>query len=126
MPVWRHDPIRTIRGTGVQKKTRDKFFLSDRFFLILGLCCFGLFLLYIILSTKGGMYFYRLGIKTKNLNNMNQQLSDKNAALRKKIERIKTDASYQEEISRKELGLVRENEIIYSFEQNSGSKKGHH
>lgn len=50
---------------------------------------------------------------------MNQILAEKNKEnnqLEKQITRMKTDSAYQEEMARKELGWIKENEILYQFE----------
>lgn len=48
-------------------------------------------------------------------------LKEKNRLLTAEIRRLREDPSYFESVARKELGLVRENEIIYRFRQGNHS-----
>jgi len=48
-----------------------------------------------------------------------QELKGKNRELIAEIRRLKGDPQYLESVSRKELGLVRENEVIYRFKKDS-------
>jgi len=52
-----------------------------------------------------------------------EELKEKNKELIAEIRRLKGDPRYLESVARKELGLVRDNEIIYRFNKgldNSG------
>ncbi len=51
------------------------------------------------------------GIKEKNV-----KLEEENQKLREEVKRLQTDRRYIEEIARKELGMVKEGEIIYQFD----------
>ncbi len=44
-----------------------------------------------------------------------------NQTLRKEIEALRSDPRYLEAISRKELGMVREDELVYQFRSPDGS-----
>jgi cell division protein FtsB len=46
-------------------------------------------------------------------------LKEKNKELTAEIRRLKGDPRYLESVTRKELGLVRENEVIYRFKKDS-------
>ena len=48
-------------------------------------------------------------------------LKEKNRLLTAEIRRLREDPRYFESVVRKELGLVRENEIIYRFKQGNDS-----
>jgi cell division protein FtsB len=48
-------------------------------------------------------------------------LKEKNRLLTAEIRRLREDPRYFESVARKELGLVRENEIIYRFKQGNDS-----
>jgi cell division protein FtsB len=45
-----------------------------------------------------------------------QELVEENQALLEEIERLRTDMSYIESVARRELNLIRENEVVYRFE----------
>lgn len=51
-----------------------------------------------------------------------RKLEETNAALNREIEALRRDHRYLERIARKELGLVREDELVYQF-PDSGEKR---
>jgi cell division protein FtsB len=54
-----------------------------------------------------------------------RDLKGKNRLLAVEIRRLKEDQKYFESVARKELGLAKENEIIYRFKKDwKGNKKG--
>ena len=59
-----------------------------------------------------------------------QELVEENQALLEEIERLRTDMSYIESVARRELNLIRENEVVYRFEnqqtQSSADEKPWH
>ena len=48
-----------------------------------------------------------------------EELKEKNKQLTAEIRRLKGDPRYLESVARKELGLVRENEVVYRFKKDS-------
>ncbi|WP_432822267.1 FtsB family cell division protein [Trichloromonas sp.] len=50
-----------------------------------------------------------------------QALELANQGLRKEIDALRSDPRYLEAISRKELGMVREDELVYQFRSPNGS-----
>ena len=48
-----------------------------------------------------------------------EELKEKNKELITEIRRLKGDPRYLESVARRELGLVRENEVIYRFKKDS-------
>lgn len=89
----------------------------DKVWWILAACSLGLFFLYMLFSARGILYLRQLEKKNEKLRTVNEELVKQNNKLHDKIERIKTDRSYREEIARRDLGLVRPDEVIYSFEE---------
>ena len=54
-----------------------------------------------------------------------ENLKEKNRMLANEIRRLKEDNKYFESVARKQLGMVKENEIIYRFKNElKGAKKG--
>jgi cell division protein FtsB len=54
-----------------------------------------------------------------------KDLKEKNRLLTDEIRRLKEDNKYFESVARKQLGMVKENEIIYRFKNElKGAKKG--
>ena len=52
-----------------------------------------------------------------------QVLQDERQRLKDEITRLRQDKDYLEQLARKKLGMVREGELIYQFEDSSKSKK---
>ena len=52
-----------------------------------------------------------------------KDLKEKNMLLANEIIRLRGDPKYLESVARKELGLVKENEIIYRFKSGQKAKK---
>lgn len=74
-------------------------------------------LLGLLLFGPNGLWqLYKIHAKTKELEQLIAEKNKENKQLEKQITRLKNDPAYQEEMARKELGWVRENEIIYQFE----------
>jgi cell division protein FtsB len=48
-----------------------------------------------------------------------EELKEKNRELIAEIRRLQGDPHYLESVARKELGLVRENEVVYRFKKDS-------
>ena len=57
-------------------------------------------------------------IKEKNL-----KLEEENQKLKEEVKRLQNDKRYIEEVARKELGMVKEGEIIYQFDPPSKGKE---
>lgn len=52
-----------------------------------------------------------------------KDLKEKNMLLANEIRRLRGDPKYLESVARKELGLVKDNEIIYRFKSGQKAKK---
>ncbi len=59
----------------------------------------------------------RLKDELRRLEECNQQLKSENLALKKEIEQLKNNPHYLEDLARDELGLARENELIYELKK---------
>jgi cell division protein FtsB len=51
-----------------------------------------------------------------------QTLEKENQALLEEIKRLRTDKDYLESVARTELGLVKDNEILYRFNRKEGGR----
>lgn len=81
-------------------------------------------LLWILFGPNGLWQLYKINAKNKELNQLLTEKNKENKQLEKQISRLKTDSAYQEEMARKELGWIKENEILYQFEtKNSKQSK---
>jgi len=63
----------------------------------------------------GFIHLYRVGKERQACEQRIKKLIEENQALFDEIQRLRTDPGYVEQVARKELGLVREDEIIYRF-----------
>ncbi|MCP3954477.1 MAG: septum formation initiator family protein [Desulfobacterales bacterium] len=78
-------------------------------------------LLVIIFGDRGLVEVNRLKGEREQQLRENRDLKAKNLALRREIERLKTDPAYIEHVARQELGMIGRDEVIVRF--NSPQKK---
>ena len=72
---------------------------------------------------KGIFNLLRLRKEVARINEKNVQLEEENQKLKEEVKRLQSDKRYIEEIARKELGMVKEGEIIYRFDTSSKRKE---
>jgi cell division protein FtsL len=89
------------------KKKRILLFIF-LIFLILGLLTF--------FGDKGILHLLRLQKELARIKGMNTKMEEENRQLREEVKRLQHEKRYIEEIARKELGMVKEGEIIYQFD----------
>jgi cell division protein FtsB len=77
-------------------------------FLILGLFTF--------FGDTGILHLLRLQKELGRIKEMNIKMEEENRELREEVRRLQHEKRYIEEIARKELGMVKEGEIIYQFD----------
>lgn len=65
---------------------------------------------------KGIFNLLRLRKEVVRIKEKNSQLEGENQRLKEEIKKLQSDRRYIEEIARKELGMVKEGEIIYRFD----------
>ncbi len=64
---------------------------------------------------RGFIYLYRMEKERQAHMEKIRSLEKENQALLEEIERLRTDNKYLESVARTELGLVKDNEILYRF-----------
>ena len=69
----------------------------------------------------GILNLYKMQKEQEKYQAIMQDLKEKNRLLAAEIRRLKEDKGYYESVARKELGLVRGNEIIYRFKKDPSS-----
>ena len=87
-------------------------------FLILGFLTF--------FGEKGVLHLLRLQKELDRIKETNMNMEKENQKLREEVGRLQHEKRYIEEIARKELGMVKEGEIIYLFDlpiKGEGSSK---
>ncbi len=69
--------------------------------------------------------FHLLGLQKElaRIKDQNLKLEEENQKLKEEVKRLQSDKRYIEEVARKELGMVKEGEIIYQFEDKKGDKQ---
>ena len=65
---------------------------------------------------KGIFQLFHLKKEADQIKERNIKLEEENQKLREEVKRLQKDKRYIEEIARKELGMVKEGEIIYQFD----------
>jgi cell division protein FtsB len=97
----------------MRKKSLLLLFLS--LLLILGFLTF--------FGNKGILHLLRLQKELARIKEMNVKMEEENRKLREEVRRLQYEKRYIEEIARKELGLVKEGEIIYQFDSPGDKSK---
>jgi cell division protein FtsB len=98
------------RKTVIETQKRRRFIL---------LTVAGFFAVYFIFSfvfgDSGLLSYFRMERTKGKLNHEIEDLRQKNAELKNQIEALRSDPQYIEQIAREQLGLVKDGEIIYQF-----------
>ncbi|MBW2094872.1 MAG: septum formation initiator family protein [Deltaproteobacteria bacterium] len=79
------------------------------------LCVLGPVVVWLGFGQHGFIHLYRVGKERQACEQRIKKLIEENQALFDEIQRLRTDSKYVEQVARKELGLIKENEIIYRF-----------
>jgi cell division protein FtsB len=94
---------------------RQKIALS-----IIALAMFGL-LLVVLLGDNGMIELRRLGRTHQALVEENRDLTRQNLKMYRSIDRLQSDPAFVENIARRELGMIRSNELIFKFKSGLAS-----
>ena len=92
-------------------------------FLLLILFCFLILGFLTVFGEKGILHLLRLQKELVRIKEMNIKVEEENQKLREEVRRLQHEKRYIEEIARKELGMVKEGEIIYQFDLPKAEKK---
>jgi cell division protein FtsB len=85
---------------------RQRIILSITAFLLAALFCFTIF------SEHGLVDLNLLRQEQNSLQESNEQLSRENLSLSVEIDRLENDPGYIEDVARRELGMIRKDELI--------------
>ena len=88
--------------------------------ILISFCILTLFsmLLFILFSDKGLSDLFKLKSERDRLMNQNVQLKRENDTLYRTIERLRNDPEYIESVARKELGMIKKDEVILKPKDN--------
>jgi len=93
---------------------------SKKTYIVFGLLlCFVAVILFAWLSfgSRGLLELYRMQNEEDNYIAILENLKGKNNILATEIRRLRQDKKYFESVARKELGLIKDNEIIYRMRE---------
>ena len=96
-------------------RKRGILFLILILFLALGLLTF--------FGDKGVLHLLRLQNELSRIKEANKGTEAENRKLREEVRRLQNEKRYIEGIARKELGMVKEGEIIYQFDPPKNDKE---
>lgn len=81
------------------------------------------FILYFtIFGERGLLRIYHLNKEKREVQSRLEALKGENMKLVREVDALKNDRRYLESIARRDFGMVRKNEIIYQFPQQSDLK----
>ena len=92
--------------------------LNKRYFLklsILAITITGLILSWLAFGERGFIHLYRMEKERQAYAEKIRALEKANDELLEQVNRLQNDGDYIERLARKELGLVKQNEVIYRF-----------
>jgi len=91
-----------------------KFKLENRMYLIPA-GCLAFILFFTVFGDKGLLRIYELRQDKAKIEKRLLEIRGENDNLRREVVALQSDRRYIERIARKDLGLVRSNEVIYQF-----------
>ena len=97
--------------------------MSKKQILILVLLLFLVFGFFTFFGDKGIIHLLRLQQEWSRIKEANAKIEEENRKLREEVKRLQYEKRYIEEIARKELGMVKEGEVIYQFEPPNDKNK---
>lgn len=104
-----------------RNKTREQVKIEKRrkslFFMMLSLLFILYFLFSFIFGDMGLIRYHRMNKTYKALQQEINSLGKENERLKKEVEALKNDPHYIEKLAREKLGLSKEGEIIYQYEE---------
>lgn len=75
-----------------------------------------------VFGPYGALKYYRVANELDEVLAQNERLREANTALKQEINKLRHDPVYLEEVGRRQLGLIKKNEVIYEFPE---KKKRH-
>ena len=97
-------------------RPKKKRFLK---FALIFLCFLGPLLAWLGFGDRGLIHLYRKEMERQAYVDTIRRLAEENQTMLEEINRLRTDMEYVESVARKELNLIKENEIVYRFDKNN-------
>ena len=92
-------------------------------FSLLALLFLGLVVAWLGFGERGFIHLYRMDRERQTYLEKINNLERENRQLLDEIQRLRSDREYVENIGRREMGLVKEDEIMYRFEKKKENGK---
>ena len=86
-------------------------------FTLLILCFLAPLLAWLGFGDHGLLHLYHKGMERQSRVETIRQLAGENQSMLEEIRRLRTDMEYIESVARKELNLIKQNEIVYRFDK---------
>lgn len=80
-------------------------------------CFLGVVFAWLAFGERGLLHLYNAEMERQDHIDKIRKLAAENRALLEEINRLRTDIEYAESVARRELNLIKENEVIYRFEE---------
>ena len=90
--------------------------MRRKYLLLLVIFLFLFFGFFTFFGDKGILHLLRLQREMARIKAQNVKIEEENQKLKEEVKRLQSEKRYIEEIARKELGMVKEGEILYQFE----------
>lgn len=92
-------------------------------FSLLALLFLGLVVAWLGFGERGFIHLYRMDRERQTYLEKINKLERENRELLDEIQRLRSDREYVENLGRREMGLVKEDEIMYRFEAKKEKEK---
>ncbi len=92
--------------------------------ILIFVCLLALIIVWLGFGDQGLLHLYRKYMEKQAYIERINKLTKENQALQEEIRRLRTDREYLEALVRKELNLVKKNEIIYRLTDKKAKKGG--
>ena len=92
-------------------------------FSLFALLFLGLVAAWLGFGERGFIHLYRMDLERQAYTERIKKLERENRELLDEIQRLRSDREYVESIGRKDLGLVKDDEIMYRFEKKKQESK---
>lgn len=90
-------------------------------FSFIALLFLGLIVAWLGFGERGFIHLYRMEQERQTYVERINQLEKNNQQLLEEINRLRNDQDYIESVARRELGLIKDNEILYRFNSTQGN-----
>jgi cell division protein FtsB len=74
-------------------------------------------LLFILFTDNGYFDLQSLKVEKERLTDRNRRLEHENVVLYREIDRLKNDLEYIESVARRELGMVKKEEMVFKIDE---------